>query len=632
MERESFEDDDVAMILNENFVCIKVDREERPDIDEIYMKSVISLTGSGGWPLNVFLTPSLEPFYGGTYFPPTSRHGLPGFSALLRNVAGGWKSDRKNITDAAFQMKNALNSIYAGTTMNESRIDESVISDCYDSMVGAFDEQYGGFGNAPKFPTPSNIFFLLRYHRSRESKLALRMVEKTMDALAAGGIRDQIGGGFHRYSTDRMWLVPHFEKMLYDNALLTIAFLETYLVTKKQEYASVAEDTLRWVLSEMSSVEGGFFSAQDADSAEGEGSYYTWSLEQVEEAVSSAGLQQTAVCKYFTITKEGNFEDGKSIPTLEKSMQSLAKELNTSTERLESDIRSAKKVMLEFRNRRPKPFTDDKILTSWNGLMISALSQAFKVLGDDQYLLSAKRAAEFILSEMKAEDHKGPKLLRRYRDGEAKGKGFLEDYSFFANGLLDLYEASFDAKYLMEALALCESMIRLFWDAENGGFFQTEDITDLIARPKDTYDGAMPSGNSMAASVCLRLSEFTGRDDLRDVGERTFKAFWNEIKQQPTSFAQMLVALSFLLGKPKEIVISGRLDAEDTRALIASIRREFLPYSATLLADPALEKVTKLVEGRIQSAGAKAKAYVCSNFACKMPVTDQALLLEFLRN
>ena len=632
MEKETFEDRDVAAILNENFVSIKVDREERPDVDEIYMKSVMSITGSGGWPLNVFLTPRLEPFYGGTYFPPTSRHGLPGFSALIHNISSAWKSDRKNLEDAAIQMKNALDSIYSAPLADESKLDESVVNDCFDSLASSFDEHYGGFGSSPKFPMPSYILFLLRYHVSRDSKLALRMVERTLEALSSGGIRDQFGGGFHRYSTDRMWFVPHFEKMLYDNALLTIAFLEAYLVTRKIEYSLVAEDILSWVHREMTSVQGGFFSAQDADSPEGEGSYYAWSLEQIEEALSSSAMKRTAVCMYYGITKDGNFEDGRSIPTLANSIPMLTKELNVTAERLESELLSAKKMLLEYRKRRPAPPTDDKILTSWNGLMISALSQAFKVLGKDEYLRSAERAAEFVLSELVEKDQTCTKLLRRYRDGEAKGKGFLEDYAFFANGLIDLYEASFDSKYLIAALTLCESMIRLFWDVDRGGFFQTEENNDLITRPKDSYDGAIPSGNSMAATLCLRLSEFTGREDLRDRGESTIRAFWAEMKRQPTSFTHMLVALSFSFGKPKEIVISGNPKEEDTKAMIAAVRSKFLPYSSTLLADPALENVTKMIEGRLHRQGEKAKAYVCTNFSCRLPVSEKSDLLQALRN
>ena len=618
--KESFEDEDIAKILNDNFVSIKVDREERPDIDEIYMKSVMSMTGSGGWPLNVFLTPNLEPFYGGTYFPPTPRHGLPGFATLLGNITNSWKSDRKNIADSAVQMKNALVSMYTMQSADNQKINESVFKDCFEELAASFDEKYGGFGHAPKFPTPTNLFFLLRYYKSSGSKLALGMVETTLDALSAGGIRDQLGGGFHRYSTDRIWLVPHFEKMLYDNALLVIAFLEAYLVTRKKEFAFVAADTLSWVVREMTSTEGGFFSAQDADSSEGEGIFYVWNEHQVEEAIGREELSDLVV-KYYSITNEGNFEDGKSILTA-KSLERFSKESGKSTGEIEKLLATARSALLAYRNKRPRPATDDKILTSWNGLMISAFSQAYKILGDEEYLRAARRAADFILSNMMIGDPKNPKLLRRYREGQGKGNGFLEDYSFFINGLLDLYEASFDPKYLVEAMTLCESMLALFWDQKNGGFFQSEVSPDLIARPKESYDGATPSGNSMAALVCFKLSEFLAKDVLRDFGERTMKAFWRETEQQPTSFTQMLVSLSFILGHPKEIVVSGDISSDDTRELITTLRRQFLPQSVTIFANPKLEGVTPLVNERLYRPGEEAKIFVCSNFACKLPVID----------
>ncbi|MDG6907343.1 MAG: thioredoxin domain-containing protein [Nitrososphaerota archaeon] len=620
--KESLEDEDVAKILNENFVCIKVDREERPDIDEIYMKSVMSMTGTGGWPLNVFLTPNLEPFYGGTYFPPTSRHGLPGFSMLLRNISSSWKSDRKNITDAAQQMKAALTKMYESNPSVSQEIDKAVLNDCLDLMAASFDEMYGGFGSAPKFPSPTNIFFLLRQHRFAGSDLALRMAEKTLGALAEGGIRDQIGGGFHRYSTDRQWIVPHFEKMLYDNALLSVAFLEAYLVTKKSGYALVAEDTLNWVLREMTSRQGGFYSAVDADSPEGEGSYYVWTVQDVKESLGRDDSNVGAVCSYFGVTSEGNFEDGKSILTSVGQLKSTNGTSRSTPGGMDSIIGSAKDLMLAFRNSRPKPAIDDKILTSWNGLMIAAFAQGYKVLGDEKFLRAAENAAHFILSSMKAKDSQPLRLYRRYREGESKGNGFLEDYSFLANGLLDLYEASFNPVYLVEAIALCNSMISLFWDEAGGGFFLSENKSDIIARPKDSYDGAAPSGNSMAALACYRVSEFNGDESFRRYTEKSIKAFWNEIKEHPTSFTQMLVVLSYLLAKPKEIVISGNVASPEAIALIKTVRTHFIPESVTLHASSALESVSPLVKDRIGTGDGKAKAYVCSNFSCELPATN----------
>ena len=633
MAHESFEDASVAKFLNENFVSIKVDREERPDIDEIYMKSVMSMTGTGGWPLTVFLTPSLEPFFGGTYFPPTTRYGMPGFLNLVKDISRSWKNERSNLVNSAGQMRKALQEMYEINKDPSATLTDSVFEDCYQELVSSFDENQGGFGQSPKFPMPTNLFFLMRYSKLKgnSSSLAMNIVTKTLDSMMRGGIYDHVGGGFHRYSTDRYWLVPHFEKMLYDNALLSIAYTEAYLITKNQEYFGIVDGTLDWLLREMQSHEGGFYSAIDADSPEGEGSYYVWDRRDLESAVKDKVANQQIISDYFSITTEGNFENGKSILT-SKPLAPLAQKYNLREDDLGMMIQASKRCMLELRNGRPKPSVDDKILTSWNGLAISALSRGYSVFGNKEYLKAAVNAAEFILNRLVVYEEGNLRMLRSHRDGESKGDGVLEDYSFFLNGLIDLFEASYEPKYLETAVTLCDSMLSRFRDMKKGGFFMTDDRTkNLIVRPKEAYDGATPSGNSVAALACAKLAEFTKRDDYREATKNVFETFWKVISNQPSSFTEMLVALQFFLGAKKEIVISGTREADDTKDLIKVLRSEFLPNSVSILADQRLDQVTPLVKERINKQGEQARAYVCSDFTCKTPVTTSKQLMEALR-
>jgi uncharacterized protein YyaL (SSP411 family) len=640
MAHESFEDPEVAKILNDDFVSIKVDREERPDVDEIYLKSVQSMTGSGGWPLSVFLTPCLEPFYGGTYFPPEPRYGVPGFGALLRSIAKAWKSDREKIKDSASQMKSALIESYK-TLPSSGVIDNSVFDACFDELAHAYDQEYGGFGVAPKFPTPSNLFFLSRYHKSSGEKTPLSMLTRTLDSMSSGGIYDQLGGGFHRYSTDRMWLIPHFEKMLYDNALLVIAYTEGYLLTENANYRRRVDETLSWVLREMRSPEGAFFSAQDADSPLGEGAYYTWTPESMGQALSNSdefshdsreALQ--LVLKYYHVTKEGNFEDESSILTSSSPLNEIAQELGMDESTANSLLEQARGVLLRSRSARPRPLTDDKILTSWNGMMISAMSKAYQVFKSERHLSAAISAADFILSRMTLRDAQNGrwKLMRRYRGGEVKEEGVLEDYAYFGNSLVDTYESSFDSKYLRSAIEICNAMIAEFYDESNGGFFEAAKDEVLIARPKQAFDGAVPSGNSVAALFCLRIGEIASDEVLKKKAERTFRAFWNSIEFHPSSHTEMIVALDFFLHSPKEIVISGDLDNNETVALIDEVRKNFVPNSVLLFADPALEKDIPLFEGRVSGPGQEPSAYVCTNFTCKLPSKTPQELSLALKN
>jgi uncharacterized protein len=634
MERESFEDEDIAELLNQNFVSIKVDREENPDVDEIYMKAVVAMTGSGGWPLNVFLTPSLEPFYGGTYFPPTPRYGMPSFANVLRSISQSWKSDRKRIVDSASQMKESLKALYDFKKSADLELDVSPINECFEALAGSFDEGYGGFGAAPKFPTPSNLFFLLRYYYDRKtSALSLKMVTKTLDGMLHGGIYDQVGGGFHRYSTDRYWLVPHFEKMLYDNALLISVYSEAFLITKNETYSRIVRETVEWAAREMKDENGGFFSAIDADSSEGEGFFYSWTLAEFSKALISNGFKTeeiAALAKYFSVTTEGNFEGERTILT-SKEHNVISGLLGQAEVESVSLLERTKKLLLEIRATRPKPAVDDKILTGWNGLMISGLSKAYEVTGDAKFLELATTCADFVTQKLCRRDETGRTTLsRRYRAGEIKGDATLEDYAFLVNGLLDLYEADFNAKYLQQAISLSGTMLADFNDHREGGFFQTREKGDLLVRPKDAFDGALPSGNSVAALVCLRLSELTQNDKFKEYSTDTLSAFWGAISRQPPSFTEMLVALQFLLGNPKEIVISGKKEDPDTKALVKVIRGQFLPYSVLVNADHEAAKASPLVEGRLPSPNDSPKVFVCSNFVCKLPSKTEIELAKAL--
>jgi uncharacterized protein len=641
--RECLEDEEIAGVLNENFISIKVDREERPDIDEIYMKAVTSMTGSGGWPLNVFLTPKLEPFFGGTYFPPTPRYGMPGFSSILRGVTNAWKTERDQIEQSASQMVEALSETFRSTSIDETGVfDKGVFDSCFSELASTFDQEHGGFGGAPKFPTASNLLFLLRYQNDTKEKSPLHMVRRTLGNMASGGIYDQIGGGFHRYSTDREWLVPHFEKMLYDNALLCLAYTEAYLVMKESRYEAVVEETLGWVLREMTAKGGGFFSAVDADSSEGEGSYYLWDPEEIHEAFSSEqkrrveSLDRTVeiISKFYGVASEGNFENGKTILTTSiKRTELLCNEYSLTREELDSIVRDGRETMRRYRENRSKPLTDDKILVSWNGLMISGLSKAYQAFGNEKFLEAAIKSANFVSNNLVSKKEKGTvHVLHRFREGEVKGAGLLEDYSYFANGLVDLYESSFDSSYLKLAVDLVETMYSEFYDEQNGGFFLSpKDSKDLIARPKVGFDGALPSANSVAAFVLLRLSELTSRIEFRGRAEGIFRAFSGNFDRQPSAFTFMLAALYFELIEPREIVLSGvSKDSQELKSLLSTIRSLYLPNSVTIFADEKVKDLSPLAEDRVASSGQSPKVYVCKGRVCKLPSSNESELLHAL--
>jgi uncharacterized protein len=614
---ESFEDAKTAAILNEKFVPIKVDREERPDLDEVYMKAVTTLTGHGGWPLSVFLTPELKPFYGGTYFPPVPSHGLPGFPDVLNFIADTWKSKRQEVVQSSEEITKAISDGYA--LRGKGTLSKVLIDNAYAVVLSAHDSQFGGFGRPPKFPLPSYLGFLLRYNARTGKGSALNPVMKTLDAMADGGIHDHLAGGFHRYSTDRYWLVPHFEKMLYDNALLARVYADAYRATRMERYAATARDTLGWLLEEMTSPEGGFFCAQDADTAEGEGHYYTWTPSEVSK---NLGDEDGAIfCEYFGVSPEGNFEGGRSILNVTTTPEKTANKLGLTAERVEEALRRGRSALLRARRERNRPRVDDKILASWNGLAISGLACAYQALQDERYLSAAKRSAEFILAKL-VKKGTSPMLQRRYRDGDVAIDGNLEDYSFLIAGLLDLYEASLDKRWMSASIMLAEEMVGVFWDADGGGFFLKPPGGQLVAI-KEGYDGPTPSGNSVASLDLLRLAEFTGNQDFKEMAETTLKLFAGSMESMPTGYLEMLAAVDFSFGS-KEVVVASGWEPGELSAMVREIQTRYLPTKILALADgdPAMAQLT---EGKASIKGVPT-VYVCENFACKAPVTDVAAL------
>jgi uncharacterized protein YyaL (SSP411 family) len=633
MENESFEDEQIAKILNENFVPIKVDREERPDIDEIYMKAVMSLTGTGGWPMNVFLTPELKPFYGGTYFPPEDRMGMPGFRRVLESLAQVWKNDRNEVEHSASQATQMLSEVYQRPRADKSQLSKFALDACYASLVESFDEQQGGFGSSPKFPMPTYLSFLLKYYASSKQKKtrSLEMVLKSLRRMAHGGIFDQLGYGFHRYSTDRSWLVPHFEKMLYDNSQLAKLYLEAYVITKDDFFKESAAKTLSWILEEMTdSQTHGFYSGQDADSPEGEGAYFVWTMDEVNEALGNLSRKARMFSTYYGVSQSGNFENGKNILHVTRNLMDIEKAFGVEEEEAEKMLEESRHELLKERLKRPKPLVDDKVLTSWNALAISALAYAFQVTQDERYLEAARGAANFILTKLTGEN--SHELLHRYRDGESAIDGTLEDYAFLVGALIDLFESDFDPKWLEEALAFNGKMVELFHDKALGGFYLTKAETkDLVVRPKEATDGVIPSGNSVAAMNLLRLAEFSARVDLRDMAERTITAFWSNIEFHPTEFTSMLQALDYLLGKTKEVVlVYDEKSEKEGRGMVNEVYQRYIPNKILVVAqlqDQAADRTSRLekvvptlLEGKTMVDG-KPTAYVCEGFSCKKPAT-----------
>ncbi|RMG53557.1 MAG: thioredoxin domain-containing protein [Acidobacteria bacterium] len=626
MERESFENEEIARLMNEYFINIKVDREERPDLDAIYMNVVQMLTGSGGWPMTVFLTPDGEPFFAGTYFPPEDRYGMPGFRRVLLKVAELYRTRRDDLMASAREIVRELNRISVPPPTRH-RLGPEILDQAYESLVQQFDAQHGGFGRAPKFPSAMNLIFLLRHYQRTKKPGALEMVELSLTRMARGGIYDQLGGGFHRYATDERWLVPHFEKMLYDNALLSRLYLYAYQVTGNEFYRRIAEETLTYVVREMRSPEGGFYSAQDADSEGVEGKFFVWTPEEIKQVLGER--EGELFCQYYDVTPWGNFEHGRSILHVPREIDIVARSADIDVASLRQIIERGRTALFHHREKRIKPHRDEKIITSWNGLMLRSFAEAASILDREDFRQIATNNAEFLLTHLRRDG----RLQRTYRGGVSKLNAYLEDYALFADGLLALYEATGDWRWLDEATSLVETMIEQFWDDEEGGFYFTaRDHEPLIARMKEFYDNAIPSGNSVAADVLLRLAHWLDKPEYYQRAERLFELVGDAVRRFPGAFGHLLGALDFYFSSPREIAIVGDKHADDTRALLRAVFERFLPNKVVALKDPREGEAARRIpwlKDREPIAG-RATAYVCQNFSCQAPVTDVAALVEQL--
>ena len=637
MEHESFEDDEVAAALNRDFVAIKVDREERPDVDNVYMNICMALTGSGGWPLTIVMTPDGKPFFAGTYFPKHSRLGRPGLVEVLQRIAEAWSERRDQVVESAAGIASAVadqTGVRPGDPPGTEALEEA-----FRQLEGRFDETYGGFGSAPKFPTPHNFLFLLRWwHRTGEDR-PLAMVLRTLRAMRLGGMYDHVGFGFHRYSTDREWFLPHFEKMLYDQALLLMAYTEAYEATRDPFFATVAHEIVAYVLRDLTSPEGGFYSAEDADSEGEEGLFYLWTTEEFQRVLGDEDGAYYA--RLFGFEAEGNFVEeatgrrtGRNIPHLDRTPEETAHAEGEDADALRRRWEKARGKLLAERSRRVRPLRDDKILAAWNGLTIAALAKAARALDRPEYAEAGERAASFVLDALVTDDGR---LLRRYREGAVAIPAYLDDYAFMVWGLLELYETTFDVAYLDRAVELNRSMMELFADTTDGGlFFTAADGERLVHRRKEIYDGALPSGNSVAACNLVRLGRITGDTGIAAAAEAQLRVFAGTVAAMPSAYTQYLVATDLALGPSREIVIVGDAGAQPTREMVAAVRARYLPRSVVLLraADPdkaaPLIRFAPFVEAQTPRDGAAATAYVCENYACREPVTDAEALGKVL--
>jgi len=616
MEHESFEDEKIAGLMNQLFVSIKVDREERPDVDEIYMSAVQVLTGRGGWPMTVFLTPEGKPFYGGTYFPPVDRHNIPAFPRVLAGIAQAYREKPADVEKSTTEILGNMEKI-AHRQQTTQTLDVSALEKAAQHLSQPYDETHGGIGQAPKFPNSLVFSLFLRQAQASGDRSYLDKTVYTLRKMAQGGMYDHLGGGFHRYSVDERWLVPHFEKMLYDNALLTRLYLEGYQASGDVFFRQVAEEILAYVEREMLQPGGGFYSTQDADSEGVEGKFFVWDQDEVMQLLGEEVGE--IFCRYYDITDAGNFEHKNILhPTLD--LQQLATLFRRDVDGVTQLIAQAKHTLFAVREKRVKPGRDEKILTSWNGLMISAYAEAYKVLGNARYLEIARQSIDFILTHLCREG----RLLRSYKDGQAKFNAYLDDYACFSAALLDVYEATFEQQYLDHAIAFSEVLLSRFWDAQEGGFFFTSaDHETLISRSKSAFDGSTPSGNSVAALVLLRLFYLTESQDYLTKAETVLRLFYDGMQQNPFGFSNMLCALDFYLRRPQEIVLLGEPTAPDTQILLRQIHGLFIPNKTLACCDPAdppQRGMPSALNGKTQLDG-KLTAYVCHNFSCSLPVT-----------
>ncbi len=619
MEHESFEDEATAALMNERFVSIKVDREERPDLDSIYMSAVQAMSGHGGWPLNCFLTPEGSPFYGGTYWPPDDRMGMPSFTKVLEAVSDTYRNRREEVVENANQIRKYLVEASA-TTPKHDPLNAEIIDQAVRGLARAFDPANGGFGAAPKFPQPALVEFLLRTHRRSGDDRAAAMAKQTLDRMAAGGIYDQIGGGFHRYAVDAIWLVPHFEKMLYDNAQLARAYLDGYRALGDKQYRLVAIQILDYVLREMTSPDGGLFATQDADTEGEEGKFYVWSKAEFDEVLESDDA--IVVARYYDVTDTGSFE-GHNVLNVPEPPVDVAKQLGITAEALEETVERAKGKLYKAREKRVRPGRDEKVLTSWNGLMLRAFAEASRVFGRADYRDAAERNATFLLERLSRDG----KLLHSFKDGVAKIPAFLDDYANLIDGLIALYEATFERRWLDEALRLTETMIEDFADKDGVGFYDTGvGHEDLISRPRDLQDGATPAGNSVAASVLLKLAAMTSNEEYQRRATALLGTMARPMAEHPTGFGRFLSALDAYLATPREVAIAGKRGDATIEAFAAEVYRRYEPNAVIGLADPddpALAERLPFLANRPMRDGA-VTAYLCERYACLPPVTDPA--------
>jgi uncharacterized protein len=627
MEHESFENEAIAKLMNEHFVNIKVDREERPDLDQIYMNAVQMMTHHGGWPMTVFLTPEAVPFYAGTYFPPEDRYNMPGFPRVLISLADAFRERPGEIQETATAILDALKQSTATIESNES-FSPALLETAYRGIIKNYDVTNGGFGGAPKFPPAMSLEFLLHtYYRTGEPR-ALEIITHTCRKMAQGGIYDHLGGGFHRYSTDARWLVPHFEKMLYDNALLSRLYLHYYQVTGDISARSVAEGILDYVVREMTDPLGGFYSTQDADSEGVEGKFFVWSLDEIKKLLGEreAGL----FAAYYNVTESGNFE-GENILNIPSDLAEVARAENVTPERLTETLNESRRILFEAREKRVKPDRDEKVLTAWNGLMLASFAEAGAILNRADYTQVAKHNARFVLDSLRKEGL----LQRTYKDGQAKLNAYLEDYAFYIDGLLTLFETTGELEWFQEACALTATMIDEFWDEQEGGFFFTgKSHEDLIVRAKDFFDNATPSGNSVAAEVLLRIGMLTDNSDYQRRAATVLRLTSSMVGRYASGFGRILCAFDFYLGKPKEIAIVGAPASEDTKSLLKEIWRPYLPNKVIAQAasdDKTAAELIPLLRDRPLRDN-KATAYVCEHFVCKEPATSPGQLASQLLN
>lgn len=622
MEKESFEDEEVAELMNRVFVSIKVDREERPDIDNIYMMVCQMMNGNGGWPLSIIMTPDRKPFFAGTYFPKENRYGRIGFKELIENIEEAWRSRRNEILQSSDQITGYLENIYKKES--SIQIDENILERAFDSFSKRFDQLFGGFGSSPKFPSPHNLMLLLRYWKRSGNQIALDMVTKTLTQMRMGGVFDHVGFGFHRYSTDKEWLVPHFEKMLYDQALLIIAYTEAYQATQNELFKRTAEEIIEYLIRDMSSEEGGFFSAEDADSEGEEGKFYVWANEEIIKAV---GKEDAAfIFKVFKTSEEGNFLEestrkltGANILHLTKSFDQLANDFNTPVPELINKLESIRRKLFAYRKDRIHPFKDDKILTDWNSLVIAALSIAGRTFNNDSYIQSASKCADFILSKMRAP---GNEILHMYRNGTASIEGNLDDYAFLIYGLIELYQSTFESRYILEAVCLCDIAVDKFRDNESGGFFFSSGRDkSLLVRTKEIYDGAIPSGNSIMFNNLLRLSRITSNHKYDQYAQKLLDAFSENVNNAPSGSTFLLGSLDFMFGNSYEIIFAYKEKDKELEAMLTELNKHYIPNKVVVVKTVTSNLPYEYLNN-YSSDSALPIIYVCKNFQCELPTND----------